>query len=96
MTCRRLVCRNIADGTGAELFSGRITINNHFITAVERGDFAAESASDTFYDEDVIVCPAFILLRIGIQNFPLIIDNVVDSNKAKINIFKAPYSVKFL
>ena len=60
MTFRRLVCRNIADGTGAELFSGRITINNHFITAVERGDFAAESASDTFYNEDVIVCPAFI------------------------------------
>ena len=60
MTSRRLVCRNIADGTGAELFSGRITIDNHYITAVERGDFAVESASDTFFDENVIVCPAFI------------------------------------
>ena len=32
MTVRRLVCRNIADGTGAELFSGRITIDNHYTT----------------------------------------------------------------
>ena len=60
MTVRRLVCRNIADGTGAELFSGRITISNHYISTVERGDFAVESASDAFYDENVIVCPAFI------------------------------------
>ena len=60
MTSIHLVCRHIADGSAAELFSGRITVENHCITAVERGDFAVENSSGIFFDEDVIVAPAFI------------------------------------
>ena len=60
MSFRRLIARRIADGIHSEIFSGRITLENGFITAVERGDFAAEEKFDRFFDEDKLLCPAFI------------------------------------
>ncbi|MBO5923407.1 MAG: hypothetical protein J6Q81_02720 [Lentisphaeria bacterium] len=59
MSFQRLIARRVADGIHSEIFSGRITLENGFITAVERGDFIPEP-TDRFFDEDKLICPAFI------------------------------------
>lgn len=60
MIFQRLIARHIADGVHPGIFSGRITLENGIITAVERGDFAVEKSFDRFFDEDKLLAPAFI------------------------------------
>ena len=54
MSFQRLIARRVADGIHSEIFSGRITLENGFITAVERGDFIPEP-TDRFFDEDKLI-----------------------------------------
>ena len=60
MSFQRLIARRIADGTTPEIYPGRITLENGRIIAVERGDFASKSPDSRFFDEDKLLCPAFI------------------------------------
>lgn len=59
MSVRRIVARRIADGSGGDLFSGRITADNGMIVKIERGSFSP-AADDIFADENEVVAPAFI------------------------------------
>ena len=60
MSFQRLIARRIADGTTPEIYPGRITLENGRIIAVERGDFASHGENCRFFDEDKLLCPAFI------------------------------------
>ena len=60
MTVRRLICRRIADGVHDSLFAGRVTVENHLITQVEKGEFAPENTFDQVLEENFILAPAFI------------------------------------
>ena len=60
MSFRRLICRRIADGINENIFSGRITVENGRISSVEAGDFVPEESCDIFFDEDKLLCPAFV------------------------------------
>ena len=60
MSVQILTARCIADGTTSEVFAGRITLKNGIIQSVERGDFAPGGAEERFFDENKVLCPAFI------------------------------------
>lgn len=59
MNIKRLVARNIADGTGNTLYPGRIIVKNSRIAAVEKGLFLPEEG-DLFFDENHLIAPGFI------------------------------------
>ena len=60
MSFQRLIARRIADGITPEIYPGRITLENGRIVAVERGDFASASENSRFFNEDKLLCPAFV------------------------------------
>lgn len=59
MNTRRVVAVNIADGSGNDLFSGRISVADGWITRIEQGIFAPEEG-DLFCSADQILAPGFI------------------------------------
>ena len=60
MTVHHLLCRQIADGITHEIYPGRISVVDGVIRQIERGIFAAGSDQEYFFDENILIAPAFI------------------------------------